>query len=72
MEDRDLVPVNNHLGKIRDMILNGVLEIEITILIDIVIVTENGEKKRVGEVEVGVGAGKGIEIITEVNDDTPS
>jgi hypothetical protein len=58
MEDRDLVPANNHLGKIRDMILNGVL------------VIGNGESKRVGEVEVGVG--KGIEIITEVNDDTPS
>jgi hypothetical protein len=72
MEDKDRTPLNNSLGRIKDMILSGVLGTEITILIDIVISIGNEERKRAGEVEVGVGRMRGIEIITEVNDDTPS
>jgi len=57
----------NRLRVGRSIAVNGGLGIQITMMIDIVI--ESGERTTADGVEVGVGAE--IEIIAEVNDDTP-
>ena len=57
----------NRLRVGRNIAVNEGLEIQITMMIDIVI--GSGERTTTDGVEVGVGAE--IEIIAEVNDDTP-
>ena len=59
----------NRLRVGRNIAVNEGLGIQITMMIDIVIVIGSGERTTTDGVEVGVGAE--IEIIAEVNDDTP-